>query len=95
VPTSEIETDRELAIKRLRLRKNAQARVQRRKERRAAAIQTEKALFVSVNEFAELVGVHPATVWRRIKDGTLKAKKLVGKNAKHGRVLIPRDQLLD
>jgi hypothetical protein len=93
VSPAESESDRALAIKRMRDRKSARARSLRRKASREAAIQTEKALYVSVNEFAELSGLHPATIWRRIKDGTLKARKIVGKSAKHGRVLIRRDQL--
>jgi excisionase family DNA binding protein len=65
----------------------------RRKERREAAIQSERALYVSAAEFAELTGVHPATVRRRIADGTLKHTRLIGDGNKFGRVLILRDQL--
>jgi hypothetical protein len=93
VSTSQEQSARERSIRNMRARKNARARVLRRKERREAAIKSERALYVSVNEFAELSGLHPATIWRRIKDGTLKAKKLVGEGAKHGRVLVYRDQL--
>jgi hypothetical protein len=78
----------------MRNRKSARTRTLRRKERRAEAIQSERALYVSVAEYSELVGVHPATVRRRIADGTLKHKKLVGKNNQHGRILILRDQLV-
>jgi excisionase family DNA binding protein len=91
--TSQDQSERELAIKRMRIKRNAHARVLRRKERRAEAVRSERALYVSVAEFAELTGVHPATVRRRIADGTLKAKKLVGKDNAFGRILILRDQL--
>jgi hypothetical protein len=91
VPTSD--SDRERAIHNMRARKNARVRTTRRKERRQAAIKSGEAFYVSVAEFAALSGLHPATIWRRIKDGTIEAKKLVGKGNKHGRVLIRRDQL--
>jgi hypothetical protein len=91
--SSEIDSDRARALRALRAKKQARARRDRAKGRREAAIQSERALFVSVNEFAELSGLHPATIWRRIKDGTLKAKKLVGQGKAHGRVLVRRDQL--
>jgi hypothetical protein len=84
--THDDESERARAIRNLRARKQARLRKDRAKARREAAVQSEKALFISVAEFAELSGLHPATIWRRIKDGTLKAKKLVGKGNKHGRV---------
>jgi excisionase family DNA binding protein len=77
----------------MRARKNARARSLRRKARREAAIQSERVLYVSVAEYAELTGVHPATVRRRIADGTLRHTRLVGKDKKFGRILILRNQL--
>jgi excisionase family DNA binding protein len=87
------QSERERAIRAMRAKRYTRARVLKSKERRQAAIQSGEAKFVTVNEFAELTGVHQATVWRRIKDGTLKVKRLVGKNNKIGRTLIPLDQL--
>jgi excisionase family DNA binding protein len=92
-PDDSTNRDRERAIRNMRERKHARSRSLRRKERRAAAVQAETALYVSIAEFAELTGVHPATVRRRIADGTLKHTRLVGNNNKYGRVLIRRDQL--
>jgi hypothetical protein len=87
VSTSEIETDRELAIKRMRIRRNARARVLKSKERRKAAIQRGEAKYVSPREYSELTSLHIATVHRRLKSGKLRFKK------DGARVLIFADQL--
>jgi hypothetical protein len=83
----EPESERALAIKKLRSKRNARARVQRSKERRQAAIQSGEAKFVSPREYSELTGLHIATVHRRLKAEKLRFKK------DGARVLIFADQL--
>jgi hypothetical protein len=91
--TTQDQSERERAIRRLRAQRNTRARVARRQERRKAAVKTGEALFVSVSEFAVLTGMSPATIYRRLADGTIKAKKVIGKRHKKGRTLINRAQL--
>ncbi len=72
-----------------RLERQRQARQAHRK----AVIDSGRATFVSPAEFAERSGVHLATVYRRVSDGTLRSKKLIGKGLKRGRVMIYADQI--
>jgi hypothetical protein len=86
IPDSD-QFERTRAARLARRRKQVRLRTDQARARRQEAVQSGKALFVSINEFAELSGLHPATIYRRIKDGTFRSKKL------KGRLLIPRDQL--
>jgi hypothetical protein len=81
------------AIRNLRAKKQARLRMERAKASRDAAVKTGEARTVSVAKYAELSGLHPATIRRRIADGTLRATKLIGKGKKWGPVLIYVDQL--
>jgi excisionase family DNA binding protein len=81
------QSERERAIKLMRARKNARQRRESRLARRAAAVETGKALYVSVSEAAVLTGLSVATIYRRVADGTFTHKKITG------RVLIERSQL--
>jgi hypothetical protein len=83
------EPDRERAIRAMRAKRHTRIRADRRK----AAVQSGEALFVSVAEFAVLTGISPATIYRRLADGTLKSKKLVGRGNHKGRTLVDRSQL--
>ena len=93
------EDARAQALAALRAKRNKKAKMQARlrKERarvqRAAAVQSGEAHTVSVAKAAELLGVSPDTIRRRIADGTIKAKKLVGEGRKWGPVLVYLDQL--
>jgi hypothetical protein len=49
--------------------------------------------YVSPPVFAERSGVHLATVYRRIHDGTLRCKKLIGKGKTRGRFMIDASEL--
>ncbi len=71
----------------------SRASAKRGKADRKAAIDSGRATFVSVAEFSERSGVHLATVYRRVADGTLRHKKLIGKGLKRGRVMIYADQI--
>jgi hypothetical protein len=90
---TEVDSERARKIRNLRARQQARLRKERAKARRKAAVHSGEARTVSVAKYAELSGLHPATIRRRIADGTLKAKKLVGKGKKWGPVLIYVDQL--
>jgi len=75
-----------------RVRRLARQRQARQADRKAA-IDDGRATFVSPAEFAERSGVHLATVYRRLADGTLLHKKLIGKGLKRGRLMIYADQI--
>jgi excisionase family DNA binding protein len=79
--------ERARAARLARRREQVRLRAEAARSRRQEAVKSGKALYVSINEASELIGVHPATLKRRIDDGTFKAKKL------KGRWLIYRDQL--
>jgi hypothetical protein len=70
------------------LKRQRRARVERRHAARAEAVKTGKAKFVSVAEYCLLTGLSPATIYRRIGDGTLAATKIGGKSKRGGKLLI-------
>jgi hypothetical protein len=74
-----------------RQRKQSRARTVKRRVDRETAILTGKALALTPDEYATLHGISVWTAYRRVADGTLKAKKL-GKGKRGGRVLIYVDQ---
>jgi hypothetical protein len=90
---SETEDPRVRSIELERERKLARARREKSKANREAKLKTGEAAFVSPREYSQLSGISIATTYRRVRDGTLKHKPLVGQGKKHGRVLIYRDQL--
>jgi excisionase family DNA binding protein len=81
----------DLAV-RAKLSEQRRARADRLKADRKAAIRTGEAIYVTPREAAVLTGLTLETIYRRVANGTLKAKKL-GKGQRGGRLLIGRSQL--
>jgi hypothetical protein len=80
-------------VKRLaRQRKANRAFAKKRRLARAAAVENGKAVFISPIEYCIATGLHPATVYRRVASGEIRAKK-IGKGKRGGRILIYADEL--
>jgi excisionase family DNA binding protein len=92
VPDTTDNSDIDTRVKLARQRQLARDRADRLKADRKAAIRTGEALYVTVREAAVLTGLTTETIYRRVANGTLKAKK-IGKGRRGGRLLIGRSQL--
>jgi hypothetical protein len=75
-----------------RQRKQSRVRTQKRRANRETAMVSGKALTYTPDEFATLHGISVWTVYRRIADGSLKARKL-SKGRRGGRILVFANQL--
>jgi hypothetical protein len=87
VSTPEIESERARAIRNMRARKNARARLEKTRARRLAAIRSGDAVTVTPREYAELSGLSLYTIYRRVWTEKLRFKR------DGSRILIFRDQL--
>jgi hypothetical protein len=75
-----------------RQRKANRAFAEKRRLARAAAVESGKAVFLSPTEYCIATGLHPATVYRRVASGEIRAKK-ISKGRRGGRILIYADEL--
>jgi hypothetical protein len=71
----------------------ARAKAAKRKREAASAQPAALKTYISPTEFSRRSGVHLATVYRRVDDGTLKHRKLIGAGKRRGRLMIDASEL--